>query len=259
MIESLLTYKEVLKRPWLTAVWAFVICNVALLISSQVAPAFAGVDFGFFAILFIIIPSVYFITSFIKKEERIEEEILKQNAKGIWERHEREIMVFIFYFLGLTATFSIWSFILPQGAFQTQIAKINQIKGLTGSAVEVGSFFDILFNNLQVMFFSFFFSFIFGAGAVFILEWNASILGVYIGQLSKAPWEVPIVTLAFLPHGIPEIAGYVAAGLAGAILSAAIVRKNSKRVLELVILDSLKILTLGAFLILLGAIIEVGL
>ncbi|MEM5798407.1 MAG: stage II sporulation protein M [Candidatus Aenigmatarchaeota archaeon] len=263
MIESLLSFKQVLQRPWLTAVWSFIIANIALVLSSQVAPTFSNVSFSFFAILFIIIPSVYFMTTFIKREERTEEEMLKENAKGLWERHEKDILVFIFYFLGLTATFSIWSFILPDTAFEVQTAKINQIRGFAGavtsSAAGMGAFFDILLNNLQVLFFSFFFAFIFGAGAIFILEWNASILGVYIGQISKSIWEVPIVTLAFLPHGIPEIGGYVTAGLAGAILSAAIVRKNTKRILEAVIMDSVKLLFLAVMLILLGAVIEVWL
>jgi uncharacterized membrane protein SpoIIM required for sporulation len=259
MIESLLSFEHVNKRPWLTALWAFLLANIALLISSQIAGSFTGVDFGFFGILFIIIPSVYFIITLIKREERIEENIIKYKQKGLWERHEKDILILLFYFIGLTVTFSIWSFALPEGAFSVQVSKISQIKGFTGAFSGAESFTTILINNIQVMLFSFFFSFLFGAGAVFIIEWNASILGVYIGQLSKSIWEVPIVTLAFLPHGIPEIAGYLAAGLAGGLLSAAITRKNSPKMLEIIILDSMKIIAIAFILLIIGAAIEVWL
>ncbi len=260
MIESLLSFEQVNRRPWLTAVWAFLLANVALLLSSQIAGSFTGVDFGFFGILFVVIPSVYFIVTLFKQEERIEENIIKFRQKGLWERHEKDILIFLFYFLGLTIAFSIWSFALPDGAFSVQTAKISQIRGLTGAAVSsIDSFSAILLNNIQVMLFSFFFSFIFGAGAVFIIEWNASILGVYIGQLSKSVWEIPIVTLAFLPHGIPEIAGYVAAGLAGGLISAAITRKNPPKILETIIFDAIKILIIAVALLVLGAAIEVWL
>ena len=258
MIESLLSFKEVNKRPYVVMIWAFIISSIAVLISSQVAPSIPSVDPGFFVVLFVIIPSIYFMTALIKKEEAIEEEYIKQHySKGFWERHEKDIMILLFYFGGLTLGFAVWSVFLPQGFFESQVAKINQIQGVTGYATIEASFMQILFNNLQVMIFSFLFSFIFGAGAVFIIAWNASILGVYIGQLSKYLWHIPVVSLAFLPHGIPEIAGYLCAGLAGGLLSAAIIRKNTAETLKIITLDSLKILGLGIFLILIGAGIEV--
>jgi uncharacterized membrane protein SpoIIM required for sporulation len=92
---------------------------------------------------------------------------------------------------------------------------------------------------------------------VFIIVWNASILGVAIGELSKYFWEIPIKTLMFLPHGIPEIIGYLCAGLAGGLLSAAILRCRSTDVLKIIFLDSLKIILLGVVFILIAAGIEV--
>ena len=107
------------------------------------------------------------------------------------------------------------------------------------------------------MFIAFIFSLIFGAGAVFIIAWNASVLGVYIGELSKHVWHIPIISLTFLPHGIPEIGGYIVAGLAGGILSAAILRKRNMEAIRYITLDSVKLLLLGAALILIAAGIEV--
>ena len=144
-----------------------------------------------------------------------------------------------------------------------QLAKINQIRGIsegvTGAAIEQGSLFSrILVNNLQVMAFSFFFSFIFGAGAVFIIAWNASILGVYVGaKLSETVWHIPLVTMGFLPHGIPEIAGFVTAGLAGGLLSAAFIRNRDLKMLRIIVMDSAKIMGIAVSLIFLAAVIEV--
>jgi len=265
MLESLVNFNEINENPYIVGIWSFIVCSVAVLISSQIPFAIPGTNSGFLAVLFTIIPSVYFITTLIKREERLEESFIdRKYNKRFWERHEADIIILLFFFIGMTAAFAFWSFLLPQDFFHAQISKVNEIQGLGVSGQFVGTsgnmvganFYRILLNNTQVMFFSFLFSFIFGAGAIFIITWNASVLGVYVGQLSKTLWHIPIVSLSFLPHGIPEIVGYLLAGLAGGLLSAAIIRKNPPKVLEIVAIDSLKILALGALFILLGAGIE---
>lgn len=249
--------------------WAFAMGSIAIFISIQVSykVIISNISFdptGLFAVLFVILPSSYFITHLLKKEELLEEEYIREHhEKFFWVRHEKDIMVMMFFFLGLTMAFAFWSFIMPESLFQIQMAKINQIKGIssgvTGAALNNEAFFiQILTNNLQVMLFSLFFSFIFGAGMVFIIAWNASILGVYVGaKLSETVWHIPLVTLGFLPHGIPEIAGFVTAGLAGGLLSAAFIRNRDSRMLKIIIFDSAKILGIAVSLIFMAAAIEV--
>jgi uncharacterized membrane protein SpoIIM required for sporulation len=251
-------------------IWAFAMGSIAILISIQVSykVLISSITFdptGLFAVLFVILPSSYFITHLLKKEEMLEEEYIREHhERYFWVRHEKDIMVMMFFFLGLTFAFAFWSFAMPENMFQIQIAKINQIKGIntgvTGAALDdrAGLFSSILTNNLQVMTFSFFFSFIFGAGMVFIIAWNASILGVYVGaKLSETMWHIPVVTLGFLPHGIPEIAGFVTAGLAGGLLSAAFIRNRDSHMLKIIIFDSLRIMGIAISLIFLAAAIEV--
>ncbi len=263
MLESLIDFKTINEKPYMTFIWAIIISSVAIIITSQISSTVyisntAVQISGLFALTFTLLPSVYFVTLLIKKEELIEENALRAHyAKGFWERHEKDILILLFYFLGLTLSFAVWTMILPQDFFQIQTAEINRIHGLTGAAAQFSNFTRILTNNMQVMFFALIFSFIFGAGAVFIIVWNASILGVYIGQLSKSIWHIPVVSFSFLPHGIPEIGGYVAAGLAGGLLSAAIIRKADIKILKGVAFDSMKIFILGAILIVIGAAIEV--
>jgi uncharacterized membrane protein SpoIIM required for sporulation len=265
MFESLLSYEEVEKKPWLMLVWAVVLGSIAILISAQIAYRvnIAGQLFnlsGIFSVMFVIIPSAYYITRWIKKEERFEEiSILKFHKDTFWDKHGNYILISLFFFAGLTLAFAIWAFILPGDFFQVQSSKINQIQGVSGALThgDFGSFSRILMNNLQVTVFAFLFSLFFGAGAVFIIAWNASILGVYISQLSRHALEIPWWGLFFLPHGVPEIGGYIIAGLAGGIVSAAIIRKNNKKVLKIIILDSVKLIVLAVALIFLGAAIEV--
>ncbi len=263
MLESVLDFEEVNKRPYLIFFWAFVLASVGIAVSTQVAPSVSSIDFGFFAVLFTILPSMYLITVLIQKEEELEEEEIREHysMRSFWGRHEKDILTLLFYFGGLTLAFAVWTFILPD-SFGAQVAKINEIVPvpvgqITGAATSPAAFWTIFQNNLQVMVVSFVFSLLFGAGMVFILVWNASVLGVYIGKLSEALWGIPLVSLRFIPHGVPEIAGYLAAGLAGGILSAALLRKNSHHVIEVVIIDSLELLAVGVLFLLGAALIEV--
>ena len=142
-------------------------------------------------------------------------------------------------------------------AFIPQVAKINQMRGMTGAATELmPSFGPILNNNLRVMFFSFFFSLILGAGAVFIIVWNASILGVAIGKDATSILDIPALSSLYVMHGVPEIAGYVAAALAGGLISVAIIRRHGTDVLNKVLIDALYIIIFAVFSIVLAAFIE---
>lgn len=266
MFESILSFEEVEKKPWLMLVWAVVLASIAILIAAQISyrVPIAGtwLDLsGIFAVLFAIIPSAYYITHWIKKEERLEERIiLKSHKNSFWDRHLNYLMVFGLFFIGITLAFSAWAFVLNEDFFEVQGSKIGQIQGrVTGDLThgDFGSFTSVLSNNVQVMVFAFLFSLFFGAGAVFILVWNASILGVYISQLSRHVLEIPWWGMFFVPHGVFEIGGYVFAGLAGGIISAAIIRKNDRKVLRIIVFDAVKILAVAVAMIVVGAGIEV--
>ncbi|MBI4181491.1 MAG: stage II sporulation protein M [Candidatus Aenigmarchaeota archaeon] len=250
MIESFVDLQELEDKPWLAFLWAFLLCSVAIVITSQLQAVQAS--FGFFAVVFTIIPSVLFLTLLITREEEKDEE-----GAGFWATHGQDVVLLLCYFFGLTLAFAAWTSFLPPEAFGPQVDTINQIRG-TGAFTQLEGFQTILLNNLQVMVVAFVLSLVFGAGAIFIIVWNASVLGVYIGQISRSLYQIPLVSLSVLPHGIPEIGGYVLAGLAGGILSAAIMRKQHAR-LPAVFQDSLKLLALGVALIALGAAVEVAL
>lgn len=270
MLESLITLKELYERPWLAFIWATILCSVAIIVSAQVSyyMRISGASLaGIFAVIFTLIPSVYFATMLIKKEEILEEFYVKKHyKKRFWERHKKDILIFLFFFAGITLTFAVWTMVLPQDFFHVQLVTICGMRdmpvchtlGITGAVAQAQftNFMMYLTNNLNVLLFAFIFSFIFGAGAMFIIIWNASILGVVIGYISRAIWEIPGASLGFLPHGIPEIAGYICAGLAGGLISAAVLRRVDRVTVRIVVFDALKVLVLGIALIILGSGIE---
>jgi uncharacterized membrane protein SpoIIM required for sporulation len=123
---------------------------------------------------------------------------------------------------------------------------------------------EILANNIRLFALTFFLSFFITAGVIFILVWNASVLGVFLVKISQTIWDLPLLTMVYLPHGFFEIAGYVLAGLAGGLLSHHfehfVFEKNiGKRRFRIVWLDVVLLLAFGIFSILFAGLIEVAL
>jgi uncharacterized membrane protein SpoIIM required for sporulation len=103
------------------------------------------------------------------------------------------------------------------------------------------------------------FSLIFGADAIFILAWNASVISSAIGIFSKANLaNLPIAFGRYMIHGIPEIGAYFAGALAGGIVSIAIIKHDVHTERFWVILqDSLNLVILAVVLLFVAALIEV--
>lgn len=266
MLESFISFEEIEKKPYMIFLWAFLLTSVAIIVSSQIdfqislGSTIVSLS-GIFSVMFTIIPSVYFVTTLIQREEEMEEkQLVKLFKKGIWARHGKDIILLLIYFFGVTFAFAVWAFFLPETFFQIQNMKISEIVGkITGLATNsINSFEIILLNNISVMAFSFIFALLFGAGAMFIIVWNASILGIYIARLSESIIHIPSVATMFIPHGVPEIASYIAATIAGGIISAAIIRgHHQKGVLPRILLDAALIMGLALVLVIGAAYVEV--
>lgn len=129
----------------------------------------------------------------------------------------------------------------------------------------------IFLNNFWVMFFIYLTSFTFGAGSLFIISWNASIVGVFIGNGIKQTTnnilgvplfnyviEFPKIFLPLLVHGIFEFTGFFSSAIAGGILSVAVIRHSLKSKEFITVLkDSLQIMLFAVIMILVGAVLEI--
>ena len=98
----------------------------------------------------------------------------------------------MFLFLGFVLSFSLWYVFLPEEAvdkvFEVQTKTIAEINSpVAGNAYNISStLMKIFTNNMRVLVFCLIFAFFYGFGAIFILTWNASIIGAAVGDFARS-------------------------------------------------------------------------
>jgi uncharacterized membrane protein SpoIIM required for sporulation len=201
-------------------------------------------------------PFMLNLTMYHEAKEEQEKDFSEMN---FIQRHKDVLKIYTAFFAGMILSLSILYIVLPenisQKLFQDQVKEINTIRG---SFASFETFGKILTNNLGVLFLSFLFSFIFGAGAVFILSWNATVLATAIGISSEAIGGIkalPMATLMFFPHGSLEILAYFIGGIAGGLVSAVITRRHSKN-FWFIIKDGSLLMLISVAILLGAAVIE---
>jgi uncharacterized membrane protein SpoIIM required for sporulation len=243
MFEMIMKPKRAERKPWEMFFIGLIYATISLLLVNfvfrmdDVLKEGSGLLLVLFTVMFCL-PFVYFL---IKLEEGKDVEIT--DSGKLIKEHSKAISALIWLFLGFVVAFSIGYIVLGDSApanFNFQIKTyclinspqnydycLNQYGLISGAVTNSTYFMKILVNNLQVMIFTLLFSLIFGAGAIFILVWNASVIAAAIGIFSKQGlFSLPCAYLRYLIHGIPEIAAYFIAALAGGIISVAIIRKD---------------------------------
>jgi len=230
-----------------------------------------------FVIVFSVIFSMPFVYYTLKLEERKDYEL--DSEWRLLKEHGKAIKVFLWLFIGFVVAFSVGYMIFPNGEnfFRAQIETFCQINrpdsfnnclteyGLnsgnlvTGAATSSARFWSIFSNNIIVLMISMVASLVFGAGAIFILAWNASVIAAAIGIFTRSDIvQLPLGLARYFIHGIPEIAAYFMAALAGGIFSTAVIRRDSKREKFLMIVqDSLNLLIIAIVILIIAALIEV--
>lgn len=278
MFEMLINPSRAEKKPWeMFFVGAFY-ATLSLFLTrwiffeDPVLSKYSGVLIVTFCVMFCI-PFLYFA---IKHEE--EKDLQESSYLRLIEEHGKALTYFMFMFLGFLVAFSFWYIALDDGNldFRAQIetyCMINKPTGFSQCIEDYGierskttSFFtareritNIFVNNLYVLFFTLIFSLIFGAGAVFILAWNASVIGAAIGIFSKSSLSnLPLGIARYMIHGSIEIAAYFTVALAGGIISIAIIRhKINSEKFWIILQDSLNLLILSVIFLFFAALVEV--
>ena len=278
VLESLSNPWKAEHRPWILFLWGAAYSIAGGLLAAWLFPASIASIVMVALVSGAAIPLLY---NTIKYEEEKDVEIPVE--KKLLEEHGKAIMVFLMLFLGMTAGMTLLYLALPVDQavtlFSSQIntyKEINPGHSVVGQATGGADFQRIFFNNLKVLFFCIVFSFLYGAGAVFVLAWNASVIALAIGNVVRTKAALlaadagaiglasyfKIVTIdgfgRYFIHGIFEIASYVIAALAGGIISVAIIKKHfSSEQSEHIILDVSDLLLASFVVLLFAAIIEV--
>ena len=256
VLESLISIREAMKRPW----WMFAIGGIVSVLCLFVSFLVFPNSVGLFTTFLITISMAPFMVKLISYEEAVTEEQLKTNTHGNFlEKHGGILSIYAAFFAGMIIFLSVVFLILPEATvqklFQDQINEINLIRG---NVIFGGTFERIVFNNIGVLILSVLFSFLFGAGAVFILAWNASILATAIGLTAKSIGglhSLPVAVLVYFPHGSLEIMAYFIGAVAGGMISAAFIRRRSQGFWP-VAKDSMMLIVIAAVVLVIAGIVE---
>lgn len=278
MLESMVNPRRLEKGAWKMLFVGIVYGSLSLLLvrwffsEDVVLSQYSGMIVVTFSVMFAL-PFMYFI---IKKEEEEDEGAF--GIFSVWKIHKDAIYAFMWLFLGLIIAFSFWFIILQDpNLFNAQLetyCRINNPGNIedcvekyffgqgidsTGAATKKLRLFSIIENNIYVMIFTLILSLIFGAGAIFVLAWNASVIAAAIGIFTQYKIsEIPLGIARYMIHGFPEIAAYFITALAGGIFGVGVIRNGikSKRFLH-VVENVVILLFIAIIIILIAAFIEV--
>jgi len=260
VLESILNPKNAEDKPLHVFVIAFAYSIISALLAKHLFPEQSSI----LTIALITIVFVPFFQKLFEIEEEAEDEAARGKKGNLFGRHKKIIFVFSAFFVGVSVAVAIMYLFLPRDIFTLQM---DTLKGFSGAAIQRGSFEMFFLNNSQVMILMFILSTMFGAGAILILAWNASVIGVYVGSVAQSLtgklgavayiYGVPVGLGSLALHGIPEILAYFIAGLAGGILSVGVIRENIlSKEFKLIFRDSLAMLVVAEALIVVAAFIE---
>jgi uncharacterized membrane protein SpoIIM required for sporulation len=178
---------------------------------------------------------------------------------NILQRHRDVLRVYTAFFCGMILSLSIVYLMMPvdvvEKLFEDQIREINVVRGMITFG---GNFQKIIINNLGVLSISFLLSFLFGAGAIFILAWNASVLSTAIGIAARTIGGVkglPLAVLMFFPHGSLEILAYFIGAISGGLISTAITRKESPKFM-FILKDTCQLVAVSVLILAIAAAVE---
>ncbi|MCP3682413.1 MAG: hypothetical protein GY861_06945 [bacterium] len=264
VLESLVNPVKAERRPWEMFFVGTAYSSAAVLLSLFIF----GVDSSLVMVFLTALAATPLMYGAIKLEEKKDLEFHEE--KVLIKEHGRALLFFMFLFTGFVISFALWYTFLPADStdelFSIQTREIGKVQSaVSGNVVADFNLVNVIFfNNMKVMMFCLIFAFFYGVGAIFILAWNASVIGAAIGGLMRDALgagqlsNFSLSVIHFAPHGILEILAYFMAGLAGGIISMAIIKHDfNTREYKHILLDSTD-LVLGAILVLFfAALVEV--
>lgn len=271
VLESLFNPFVVKKRPWEMFFAGFLYAIIGLSLSYLVFREVSGI----LMVFLIVIAALPLVYTTIKNEEELDLDY--SSEFGLLKEHAKVIAFLLFLFLGVTAALVLSYVFLPQATVSTvfslqEKAIINVNNYVQGNVTKLDIFVRIFANNLKVLFFCLLFSLLYGTGSVFILTWNASVIATAMGSLLKSELAKTASLVGFnslssyfgattfsffryMSHGILEIIAYFVIGLAGGIISIAIIKKDLDN--DQVVTDSLDLILISLGFLLVAGIVEV--
>jgi len=265
-LESIVNPFSAVDRPMHMFFAGFVYASLAVFLSAWIFRDSASLIMVFLTVF----ASMSVMYSTMKMEEDVT--IRLKDEVSILKRHGAVIKYLMLLFGGFVVAYSMWFLVLPDSLvaklFESQLDTVMSINAnIMGDVVNPsGMFFQIFLNNFKVLLFCLFFSFFYGAGAIFILTWNASVISAAVGSFIDSNiasglhvvGAIPLAILRYAIHGIPEIVAYFAAGLAGGIISVAMMNRDLETSkFRKIVLDVLDLCLIAILILVIAALLEV--
>ena len=268
VLECILSPRCARKQPYKLLGVSFIFFSAGVLVYLAI-PGLNGSP-----LIFTLLPFLPLMFRLLIWEEKEEEAELRRHESGFFDYHNILLQSYAYIFLGAIIASIFWYSVLMQyspdtahAAFDNEIDEIsaiaytvNQTDPATGNAIRP-DFFSLLFShNMQVLALMLLFSLLYGVGSLYLLLWNASVIGIFIAQRMA---EQGVVTglfgsfLGLVPHGIFELSAYFVASIAGGVFSVAVMRRHLERPeLKSVLFDSFVLVLISIALLFLGALVE---
>ncbi len=271
VLEALFNPFAVKKKPWEMFIAGFLYAIVGLMLSYLVFKESAGL----LTVFLIVLATVPLLYATITNEEELDFQFTKEIS--ILKEHGKVIAFLTFFFLGVSLALSLAYIFLPTEIVNTsfslqQQAISNVNNNISGNLTQLDVFTRIFANNLRVLFFSLVFAFLYGTGSIFIITWNASVVATAMGSLFKTELAkaasfvgfsgasayfgaASFSILRYMTHGLLEMASYFVAGLAGGIISVALIKHNLKE--DKVLIDAVDLMLLSIAILFVAGLVEV--
>jgi len=274
VLESITSPLKAQKAPLQMFFLGFLYSSIALFFSVWIFKEHSSLIMVFLTVL----ATVPFMYKTIRQEE--ENDLKIKSEHKLLKEHSKALTTLIFLFMGFVVALSLWYTILPptfvENLFNVQIQTIHNINArITGNTITDFSLFMQLFsNNVKVLIFCIIFAFFYGAGAIFILTWNATVIAAAVGTFFRNNISIYAQQLGFLKiagyfhifsmsilrymiHGIPEILAYFVGGLAGGIISVAVIRHDiNNEKFRHILFDGLSLFIIAVLILVFAALTE---
>ena len=265
VLEDLIYPNKAERKPWELFFLGFLYASIGAVLALWIFRSQASM----IMVLLTTVACIPLVYKTFKYEEEKDTRI--SDERILLKEHWKALLFLTYLFFGFIISYSLFFIFLPQttteGLFNVQIATINQINAkITGNLISESVLFKIFFNNFKVLLFTVLFAFFYGAGTIFILTWNASVIGVAIGDFARQKISVfseyftilPLAIGRYMTHGFFEILAYFIGGLAGGIISVAIINHDARSErFRIILKDSFDLILIAIAVLIIAAFIEV--
>lgn len=269
MVLETIKIRWIENRPYIAFIFGFVYTFIGYYVALIFFRNYVSIAMLFLSTL-LVVPS---LVKLLEIEERRES---LYGLRNFFIEHRDVIEAYLFLFIGVFAGYILLGSLLRGDSYLSVFdAQRNFLMNQEGLSRDLlGNFMNAPFqpsmsevlglvtNNLLVSIILFVLSFLYGAGAIFLIIFNASIFASFVtfvidyftDKLSAAFAIIGIFSI----HMIPEAAGFLLAAIAGGVVSKALMReKIGGKGFGNVITDATILLFISCLLIIFAAFLEV--